>query len=494
MRLPLILSLLCVALTAADRPNFIVIMADDHARSDLGCYGNTEIQTPHIDALAAGGMLCTDWHSNGAVCTPTRAALITGRYQQRSGLEGVNRAKSHRDEGLQPEEITIAEIMREAGYATGLIGKWHLGYRAPMRPHDQGFDEFIGFLSGNVDYHSHIDFFDSFDWWHGDYPNTEEGYTTDLITKYSIDFIQRHKDQPFFLYVPHEAPHGPYQAREDEPCRFPPASGRENTNPPGRTTNEDGLRRYRGMMTALDDSVGAIVAAVEAAGISNNTIIIFTSDNGSGTPWPQFQPLRGGKGSVMEGGHRMAGLVSWPAVISPGRTSDETQVLFDLLPTFAALGNATIPADLHIDGIDLSDHWRNGTPIGERTLFWQADSGKWAARKGPWKLVHSESKPKKAKGKKAKDAAPAKITVRETLYHLGNDLGESTDVLADHPEIAEELRGLHAAWNTDVWTGSVNRTALRDRREIADKLVEWAAERDALWQQVEALGGAPAID
>ena len=205
------------------KPNFILIMADDLGYGDISCYGNTYINTPNIDRLAMEGIRFTDFHSNGAVCSPTRAALLTGKYQQRTGVGGVITAASHREVGLAIEEITIADELKKHGYSTGVFGKWHLGYDPKFNPSLQGFDDFSGFVSGNVDYHAHIDQEGYFDWWNNTEIKDDKGYTTDLITEYGLDFIDRNNpkktEKPFFLYLPHESPHYPYQRRTDKALR-----------------------------------------------------------------------------------------------------------------------------------------------------------------------------------------------------------------------------------------------------------------------------------
>ena len=197
------------------RPNIILILADDLGYGDPSCYSGQHLNTPNIDALADGGLKFTDFHANAPVCSPTRAALMTGRYQQRSGLEGVLSARNHRDKGLAGSQITIAQILKQVGYATAIYGKWHLGYQPRFNPNRFGFDEFRGFVSGNVDYHSHIDQIGQEDWWENLELQPEEGYSTDLITQHGLSFIKRHADQPFFLYLAHECPHYPYQGRND---------------------------------------------------------------------------------------------------------------------------------------------------------------------------------------------------------------------------------------------------------------------------------------
>ncbi|MEA3476736.1 MAG: sulfatase-like hydrolase/transferase [Bacteroidota bacterium] len=207
------------------KPNIIIILADDYGYGDVGCYGSKRFLTPHLDALAAGGLRFTDFHSNGTVCSPTRAALLTGRYQQRTGINGVVTAAGHRHTGLDLEETTFAEVLKSEGYVTALFGKWHLGYLPDYNPVRQGFDEFTGYVSGNVDYHAHLDQTGMEDWWKQDELNPECGYTTDLITDHGVDFIQRHSEKPFLLYIAHEAPHYPYQGRNDPP-RYTRENGR----------------------------------------------------------------------------------------------------------------------------------------------------------------------------------------------------------------------------------------------------------------------------
>ena len=202
-------------------PNMVIILADDLGYGDLGTFGGW-IPSPHLDALAKSGLKFTDFHSNGVVCSPTRAALMTGRYPQRAGIPGVIVAalegKTHND-GIQDAEWTLAEALRDKGYATGLMGKWHLGYQKPFNPTRHGFDQFRGYISGNVDYFSHIDQAGVEDWWHDEKLEAEEGYSTHLITKHAVDFIVENKNRPFFLYVAHEAPHYPFQGPHDKPLR-----------------------------------------------------------------------------------------------------------------------------------------------------------------------------------------------------------------------------------------------------------------------------------
>ena len=248
-------------------PNIVLIMADDLGYGELSCYGSTSIHTPNIDSLAEQGIRFTDFHSNGAVCSPTRAALMTGKYQQRTGVEGVITAANHREVGLSLDEITLAEALKNMGYTCGIFGKWHLGYAEEFNPTYQGFDEFVGFVSGNVDYQSHIDQEGYLDWWKGSKIANEEGYTTDLITKYGVEFLKKNNPQitrkPFFLYLPHEAPHYPIQARNDAAVR------KEGSGKYIRKVPDDRVQAiYTEMIETMDEGIGEILKTLETLGIA----------------------------------------------------------------------------------------------------------------------------------------------------------------------------------------------------------------------------------
>jgi len=405
------------------RPNIILIMADDLGYGDLGCYGNRRIKTPNIDALAAGGMKFTDYHSNGAVCSPTRAALLTGRYQQRCGIEQVVYAKGPgRETGMPLGETTFAEVLKQAGYATGIFGKWHLGYKVQFNPVKQGFDEFRGYVSGNVDYHSHIDGAGYEDWWRNLRKVPEQGYVTDLITGHGVDFIERHKDEPFCLYLPHEAPHYPYQGRKDPAERL--GGGRVGK----KTARQDIPRAYKEMVEAMDQGVGRIVEAVRRLGLERKTFIFFCSDNG-GTRNGNNGPLNGFKGSLWEGGHRVPAIAYWPGRIKPGTVCDQTVLGMDLFATMASLGGARLPAGLELDGVDISGLLFRSEKLPQRTVFWRYRTQK-AVRKGPWKLLVQANK--------------------ASLFNLDEDLGEKNDLAGARPEIVELLRKELSAWEAGL--------------------------------------------
>ena len=416
------------AAVAAAKPNVILIMADDLGYGDIGCYGSTLSKTPRLDALAVTGMRATDFHSNGAVCSPTRAALMTGRYQQRSGLEGVVTAAGHRHTGLDLKEFTIAELMKEGGYTTAMFGKWHLGYDPAFNPVKQGFDEFRGFVSGNIDLFSHIDQTGRFDWWVQDQMKDELGYMTELITDHGLNFIKRNKEKPFFLYLAHAAPHYPYQGPNDKGYR------KIGDPKPILGIVKDKKRAYREMIESMDTQVGRIVDLLDAEGLRENTLIVFISDNGAVSPGDNG-PLAGKKGTLMEGGHRVPGIFNWEGTIKPS-TSAETMLCMDLMPTFASLANVSIQ-DRKLDGLDLSSVLRLDEKLPRRLTFW-AKRGETAVRDGAWKLL--------------------RIKEANRLYDLSTDLGEKKNVAAKHPEIVDRLSKALDTWNEDVRKGVVSRT------------------------------------
>ncbi|MCP4260922.1 MAG: sulfatase-like hydrolase/transferase [Planctomycetes bacterium] len=408
-----------------ERPNIVLIMADDLGYGDIGCYGSKKIRTPHIDALAKGGLKFTDYHSNCPVCSPTRAALLTGRYQQRCGIEGVVTAARHRHTGMALEEVTFAEVLKSRGYATGIFGKWHVGYDVEFNPARQGFDEFIGYVSGNVDYHSHIDQAGFDDWWKNLQKVPEEGYCTDLITKHGVDFIERHKDEPFCLYLPHEAPHYPYQGRKDPPERL--SGGRKGK----KTKGQEIARAYKEMVEVMDEGIGRIVETIRRLDLERKTFIFFCSDNGA-TKNGSNGVLAGYKGSLWEGGHRVPAVAYWPGRIKAGTTTDQTVIGMDLFATMMSIAGVKPPADPKLDGFDLLPMLTKGARLPKRMLFWRYRKEK-AARKGPWKLL--------VQGNQSK------------LYNLGEDLGEKENLAKVRPDMVKALEDELAAWEQEVSAG-----------------------------------------
>lgn len=433
-RLASVFVLFCLAFSVAakDKPNIVLIMADDLGYADIGCYGSDFIKTPHIDALAANGLRFTDYHSNGAVCSPTRAALMTGRYPQRTGVEGVITVARHREVGLPLEEVTIAEVLKDAGYSTAMFGKWHLGYDIKkFGPQRQGFETFEGFVSGNVDYFNKIDQEGHKDWYIGDELKHVEGYVTDLINDGAVDWIGRHtkedKDKPFFLYLAHGAPHYPLQGPDGTGFR---EVGKKKV---GQRIN-DPKAVYKAMIESMDAGIGRVVAKLKEHGLDKNTLVIFCSDNGQAGRGPgSAGVLRGSKGTVYEGGHRVPMVLALPNVTNPGLECTFPTVGMDLLPTLAKYAGAKLLEGVNVDGVDVFERVFSGRRFSQRDLHWVHGS-KHAMRQGPWKLViNGKNKPE--------------------LYNLTDDISEKSDLADEHPEKVEQLRKAHEAWLGEMRKG-----------------------------------------
>jgi len=412
------------------KPNVIIILADDMGYGDAGCYGSRSLKTPHLDRLAAEGMRFTDFHSSGPVCSPTRAGLMTGRYQQRAGIPGVVFAdpQRNRHHGLQTSETVLPKLLRQAGYATALFGKWHLGYRKQFNPIHHGFERFRGFVSGNVDYLSHVDGTGVADWWHEDRLTPEEGYTTRLINRNAVEFIKQHSDQPFFMYLAHEAVHSPYQAPDDRPVR---AVGRKRIAGAARTNI---ARAYQQMMTEMDNGIGEVLDTLEQLALDRSTLVFFFSDNGA-TKNGSNGALRGFKGSLWEGGHRVPAVARWTGHISPGTLSDTTCMSLDLMPTILAIADVEVPEGHRLDGVDITSVLVGEERRLSRQLYW-GYRDKVAVRDGDWKMI-----------------VERKMT-NPQLFHLGDDPKEETNLAAQHPARVEAMLTSLREWRADVLSGA----------------------------------------
>lgn len=418
----------------AAKPNLVVILADDLGYGDLSCYGSDRIRTPHLDELAAQGLRFTDFHASGPVCSPTRTGLLTGRYQQRAGIPGVVMAgfDQNRHHGLQPVEVTFAELLREAGYATGLMGKWHVGYERAYNPTRQGFDEFHGYVSGNIDYHSHFDRVGVLDWWNGTEIQDEPGYSTHLITRHAVEFIEAHATEPFCLYVAYEAPHDPYQGPND------PAQRVAGKVTPLKYAPGQVGRAYREMVEEMDKGIGEIVARLRQHELDTNTLVFFFSDNGA-TRRGSNGPLRGFKGSLWEGGHREPAIAWWPGQIPPGRTAGQTAISLDVMPTLLELAGVPAPKERPLDGHSLAPLLLRDEALPERALFWEYGNQQ-AMREGPWKLLIQGA------GESRRNNAREQIQ----LFNLDDDLGETNDLAAKLPDRANAMRKALEAWRKEV--------------------------------------------
>lgn len=429
---------------SGEKPNIIVIMADDLGYGDLGGYFGGEAETPNLNRLAQEGILFTDFHSSGVWCSPSRAALLTGRYPQRVGIDkdgldvdlvdwdshyGIARADLN--------EITMAQYLKQAGYATAVFGKWHLGFDISANPVNHGFDEFRGLLAGCGDYFSKIDRFGNRDWWHNDKLEFQEGYVTDLITDNAINFMKANRDNPFFIYIPHLAIHFPWQTSEDGDLekRREGEDFTSNEPGPGSKLSPHPMEKIpevvQQMVEELDDNIGRLVEAIRELGLDNNTLVIFTSDNGNylhyHNIWPAVGsngPLRGQKAQVWEGGHRVPGIAWWPGRIPALSVSDQTVAAFDLLPTFLDILEIETPPEGSpnvIDGVSLLPLLTEGESLDPRTIVWVRHENR-AVRRDQWKMV-------------------SVIGQEPELYNLAYDIGEQENVAKENPEIVSELIG-----------------------------------------------------
>lgn len=416
----------------AEKPNFIFIVADDMGYGDIGCFGNKEIRTPNLDHMATDGMVLRNFHTNGAASTPTRVGFLTGRYQQRAGMEGVLLTwnEQHKISGMQPEEITFAEILKEHDYKTALYGKWHVGSADKYNPVNQGFDEFIGFKSGNVDYQNYRDTSGDEDWWDGLELKGDTGYATELINKYSVDYINKNKDNPFCLYVAHACPHFPYMGPNDEAYRVP------NNLKQHQGSRKDRDVAYKEMIENMDEGIGHILEALKKNGIEQKTYVIFFSDNGPTGPGSSG-PFRGKKGTLFEGGHRVPAIFYRPGTIAPGQECQQPVMAMDLFPTMMHWAGINYkPKDKKLDGMNVAGILQ-GKQLPERPLFWRNGIGK-AVSDGGYKLVIE---------KQGKDG---NINVNKYLFNIKDDPKEQINLYESTPKEVARLESLLLKWEKDV--------------------------------------------
>jgi arylsulfatase A-like enzyme len=431
--------------TAQAPPNIVMVIMDDLGYGDVGSYGAPDANTPNIDRLAREGVKFTDFYANHADCSPTRTAFISGRYQQRYGIESALRYDDPRH--LPPSDTSLPRLLKNAGYATGLIGKWHLGAEAAAGPNRHGFDEFWGFRRGAVDYYTHnvatiaavkLDA-PIHDLYHNEEPTTSSAYLTDEITRRAEAFIQQRASGPFFLEVAYNATHWPYQRPDLPEGKRGWVHYRESG------THED----YIAMLERADQGIGRILDALDRLKLAQNTLVIFTSDNG-GEWLSRNVPLFHRKGTLWEGGIRVPLLLRWPARLAAGTTSSQVGITMDLTASILAAAGVKPPDNYRPEGIDLVGPLQKGTAV-DRTLFWRMPPPPGAAgtppvtqravRRGNWKYIDDRG--------------------QYLLFDVRTDTGERHDVAQQHADLVHELRSLVAKWEADVDAESKERTPAR---------------------------------
>lgn len=448
--LPLAGRELAAAPTGEAPPNFLFILADDLGYGDLGCYGRTDIRTPRLDQLARQGVRFTAHYANGAECTPTRTAFLTGRYQQHVGglecaigtgnvgrYDDAIRLRETHDLGLPTDQQTIVRLLKAAGYNTALTGKWHLGYEPKFAPHLHGFDFTFYCIGGGMDYFYYLDTVAGYNLFQDGRPIHREGYFTDLLTDQAIAFLDRQSNEdgsPFFLYVPYTAPHAPFQGPGDrgrDPLPLDSPLWKQGTAPPDV---------YIAMIEHMDKRIGDLLDALETRGFGVNTVVFFASDNG-GTASARNAPFSGIKGTTLEGGIRVPGMVRWPGHIRPGTISHQPCLTFDFTQSMAQLAGVKTDPDQPLEGVDIVQHVVQDRPNLTRTLFWRKPRGTtiWSAvREGPWKYVG------RRKGE----------SFDEFLFHLDDDPAEQHNLKQQQAAKFQELQGKYRRWEKEVRRGA----------------------------------------
>jgi arylsulfatase A-like enzyme len=487
---------------SSERPNIIVIFTDDQGYGDLGCYGSKTIATPRLDRMAAEGMRFTDFYVAAPFCSPSRAALLTGRQPARCGVPYVLFPGEHH--GLPPEEITLAELLKSAGYATGMVGKWHLGWRRELRPQKQGFDEYHGLLHTNDPEEWQIgqpfrqlSAFEPLTLREGDRVierPVDQTFLTEKYTQRSIEFITHHQGRPFFLYLAHTMPHVPQYA-----------------SPAFEGKSKDGL--YGDCIEELDHSTGRILDHLQKLGLAEKTLVLFTSDNGANSKSRMTSaikaalkpgeinrklggsnaPLREGKGSTYEGGIRVPCIAWWPGSITAGRVESTPCNTLDVFPTLAALTGATLPNDVTLDGTDISPLLKNPPAAGSapRLLTHYFGVQLQAVRQGKWKLfLPIAALPQKRlpslwfDHQKGLFERQHRLWPQPVLYDLETDPSETTDLAAQHPEVVQRLTKAAQAHDTAFQPHIRNLHALPGPKPPAPGEIRTAAHDLSEWKKL----------
>jgi len=421
---------------ATTRPNVVLILMDDLGYGDIGSYGVKDARTPNLDRLAREGIRFTDAYANGSNCSPTRTGLISGQYQQRYGIElplGAMPDDSAR--GLPVTGATLPALLKKNGYSTGLIGKWHLGFKPEFSPNAHGFDEFFGFLGGALGYYSH----QRGDGTPGLYENATPvevpGYLTDEITRRAVRFVDRHSNEAFFLEVAYNAVHWPFEppdmpasARHDVPQ---PTAVRDQRLYQGPNASVPATRAdYVRMLERADEGVGQILAALERRGVARNTLVIFTNDNG-GEWLSRNAPLSNRKSTLWEGGIRVPLIIRWPGHLPANKTSAQVAITMDLTASILGATGSAVPANYKLDGLNLLPTLTRWSPTVERQLFWRTKRPheQRAVRSGAWKLLQDGN--------------------NFYLFDVAKDPGERNDLTASHPDLVRKLNAALDQWEKD---------------------------------------------
>ncbi len=422
---------------ATARPNVVLILADDMGWGDVGMNGCPDVKTPYIDSIAKQGIRFSQFYANAPECTPTRCALLTGRYQHRvGGLEcaiGVGNIGRYDEAawlqkkgelGLPASELTMGKVFKQAAYDTALIGKWHLGYDPKHWPDRHGFDHSFALLGGNADYYTHAEMREgsgASQLFENGKKVNPQGYLTDLLRDRAVSWLAQRTGKPFLLYLPFNAPHSPIQ----DPAEFDEKTG----TAPHRQRDRNA---FGAVVRRLDESIGAVLRQLDSMGAADNTIVLFTSDNG-GDANGRNEPLRGKKTSVYEGGIRVPFAIRWPGRIAAGQTTSQLGMSMDILPTLLAAARLSTPTGRKLDGVNLLPVLEGKVSPFSRTVFWRFKRGearRKAVRDGDWKYTFDSGK--------------------EELFHLGRDERESDNVLENEVDVAKRLRVRLAAWEVEV--------------------------------------------
>jgi arylsulfatase A-like enzyme len=430
------------------QPNYIVFLTDDQGYGDLSCMGGTDFRTPNIDRLASGGARFTDFYSNCPVCSPSRAALLTGRYPARAGVRSI--LAGHRTASGLPQDVTsLAKALKQEGYNTYMSGKWHLGLSGGSRPHSHGFDKWYGFLAGCVDYYSHIFYWGmnqggegqnpTHDLWEDNRECWNNGqYFTEAITDKAVEYLRdaAGEDKPFCLYVAYNAPHYPMHAPQKYIDRFPDLPWDRQI--------------MAAMISAVDDGVGEIMNELERQGLRDNTCTFYMADNGPSRESRNWLDgnldlyyggttggLKGHKFSLYEGGIRVPGIINWPGVIPPEQVLSEPVAAMDILPTFVKAAGGD-PAPYGVDGCDILPYVSAGEALPERDIFWEMNA-QTAVRRGDWKLV--------LKGQLAEHQ---QVQEDVHLANLKDDMGEQVNLKDKFPELTAELKKAAETWRAGI--------------------------------------------